>query len=93
MAPSLDDSSEYDSERRSQSGDTYAAHNGNGATYTSGTDGEQGEDLFIAAAVSPRGKTVEPPSRADRLRVSEKHIFYRSCGRMSMLWHVLKGDS
>jgi hypothetical protein len=36
----------------------------------SGTDGEQTEDLFIAAATSPRTNGADAATRADRLRVS-----------------------
>jgi hypothetical protein len=39
-------------------------------SYTSGTDGEQAEDLFIAAASSSKVNGADASTRADRLRVS-----------------------
>jgi hypothetical protein len=76
MASSVDGSSDYDSARRSQSEYTQANKGRRGATDTSGTDGEQGEDLFLHIAEDNAAKesAVEAASRADRLRVSRLSI-------------------
>lgn len=67
MASSVDESSDYDSGRRSQSEYTQAHNGRRGATDTSNTHGEQGEDLFLHIADD---SAAEAASRADRLRVS-----------------------
>lgn len=70
MASSVDESSDYDSGLRSQSDDARAVSSRRGATDTDGTDGEQGEDLFlhIAEDSAARESAAEAASRADRLR-------------------------
>lgn len=65
------DGSEYGSGIRSQSEVTQRINNGYGVADTSGTEGEHGEDLFIAAASSPRADNVDEATRAERLRVSD----------------------
>jgi hypothetical protein len=65
MESSIDGSSAYGSGLRSESEDTQARHYAGATAETSGTDNDQGEDLFIAEAANK-----EPPTRAERLRVS-----------------------
>ncbi|KAF2275533.1 uncharacterized protein EI97DRAFT_443370 [Westerdykella ornata] len=60
--------SSYSSGLRSQSEEPHAKYSANGSIYTSGTEGEQNEDLFIAAANSGGPDRADAPSRADRLR-------------------------
>lgn len=74
MESSVDGSSEYGSGLRSQSEDTQAMNYARGGD-TSGTDGEQGEDLFIAAANS-KENGADAPSRGDRLRVRSFYFFH-----------------
>ncbi|KAF2875511.1 hypothetical protein BDV95DRAFT_602932 [Massariosphaeria phaeospora] len=67
MASSVTGSSEYNSGPRSQFGDAHAAHS---AYDTSGTDEEQGEDLFLNIAEDSdlRERVMETNLRSDRLR-------------------------
>jgi len=70
MARSVDDSSDYDSVMRSQSGDSYAPRSRYGTGDAAGNDGS--EDLFlnIAEDNTIRAITADVTSRSDRLRVS-----------------------
>jgi hypothetical protein len=70
------DGSEYGAGFRSQSEEPQARNHVAGSTYTSTTDGEQGEDLFIAVA-KPNG--VDASTRADRLRVSLARVAVCMC--------------
>ncbi|KAF2708938.1 hypothetical protein K504DRAFT_408249, partial [Pleomassaria siparia CBS 279.74] len=79
MASSVDDSSDYDSGRRSQSEDAHFINGRRrrGATDTSGTDGEQGEDLFLHIAQDNVAK--------DRLRLTTcKSRIARASNRQSL---------
>ncbi|KAH7082080.1 hypothetical protein FB567DRAFT_448018 [Paraphoma chrysanthemicola] len=72
MASSVDESSDDDSSSGPPSTheDRRAAHSGHEATDTSGTDGEQNEDLFlnIAEDDAPKQRPADTLSRHDKLR-------------------------
>jgi 2-keto-3-deoxy-galactonokinase len=64
------DGSTYGQGYRSQSEEPQARSQAT-RSFTSDTDGEQNEDLFIAAASSSKVNGADATSRADRLRVSQ----------------------